>query len=182
MLEEHRRATDRSTGGLRAESQSQSGGLFDDVEALFEHVRLHQRPSQGAIERGVAFAKTTDGEHGRIEQRRCWTVPVEATGLIDTEGWRGLRTVALIERERTTQAKTTRERGYYISSLGADAQRLMEVVRRHWQVENRLHWVLDVSFGEDQSRSGPGMARRIWPLCVVLRYRLYSESRASSGA
>ena len=138
--------------------KANQGGLFEEVEALFARVTLHDKPSQGPVERGVAFAQTTDGEHGRIEVRRLWALPIEETGLIDTEGWRALRTVALIERQRSTETKTTLERHYYISSLASDAEHLMASIRRHWHVENRLHWVLDVAFSEDQSRVRSGNA------------------------
>jgi predicted transposase YbfD/YdcC len=50
------------------------------------------------------------------------------------------------------------ERHYYISSLPAEAGHLLRVIRRHWHVENRLHWVLDVAFEEDQSRIRSGHA------------------------
>lgn len=158
--------------------KANQGGLFEDVEALFERASLHQRPSRTTAHRGVAFAKTTDGGHGRIEKRRCWAVPIEEAGLIDTEGWVGLHTVAMIERERSTKAKTTLERHYYISTLAADAVRLLEVVRRHWHVENRVHWVLDVAFSEDQSRVRSGHAAA--NLALVRRLALSALQREKS--
>ena len=58
----------------------------------------------------------------------------------------------LVESERTLRGKTSRERRVYISSLDASAERFASLVRGHWHVENRLHWVLNVTFGEDHSR------------------------------
>jgi predicted transposase YbfD/YdcC len=154
------------------------GGLFDEVEALFERVDLQGRPRPGRVNRGVGFAQTTDGGHGRIEVRRCWVLSVEEAGLVDTAGWTSLRTVALIERERTTPTKTSLERHYYISSLAADAEQLLAVVRQHWHVENRLHWVLDVAFGEDQSRVRSGYAAA--NLGLVRRVAVSALQRESS--
>ena len=134
------------------------GGLFDQVETLFARARLPQEAVEGVLARGIGFAERTDGGHGRIEVRRCWVVAVEERGLVDTEGWSGLRTVAMIERERLTATKTSRERHYYITSLAADAAHVLQVVRQHWEVENRLHWVLDVAFSEDMSRVRMGHA------------------------
>lgn len=154
------------------------GGLFDEVEALFERVDLHGRPRPAVVDRGVGFAQDTDGGHGRIEVRRCWVLPVEEAGLVDTAGWTGLRTVAMIERERTTPTKTSQKRHYYISSLGADAEQMLTVVRQHWHVENRLHWVLDVTFGEDQSRVRSGHAAA--NLGLVRRVAVSALHRESS--
>jgi predicted transposase YbfD/YdcC len=61
------------------------------------------------------------------------------------------------EREVIGQAATV-ERRYFISSLGADAKQALRAVRGHWEVENSLHWVLDVAFGEDACRSRTGHA------------------------
>ncbi len=158
--------------------KANQGGLFEEDAALFERVNLPHRRGRTTAERGVAFARTTDGGHGRIETRRCWAVPIEEVGLIDTEGWVGLRTVVLVERERSTEAKTTLERHYYISTLAADAARLLEVVRRHWHVENRVHWVLDVAFGEDQSRIRSGNAAA--NLALVRRLAVSALQREKS--
>ena len=65
---------------------------------------------------------------------------------------RDLQSFALVERTRRIGDKTSVERRYYISSLAPDAEKLMRAVRSHWEVENRLHWCLDVTFREDESR------------------------------
>ena len=87
--------------------------------------------------------------------RRCW-----ATDNIDELEqkalWTGLGSICAIECERIVGEKTSCERRYFISSLGADAGVLASAVRAHWSIENNLHWVLDVVFKEDDCRAREG--------------------------
>ena len=89
-------------------------------------------------------------DHGRHEIRRCWQSE-DLAWFADLQAWEGLRSVGVVELEKTENGKTTIERRYFISSLALDVIKFAGAVRDHWSVENQLHWVLDVSFGEDQS-------------------------------
>lgn len=101
--------------------------------------------------------KPTKSAHGRTEIRRCWAF--DATDrLYKGEDWQDVASFAVVERVRTVGDRTSTERAYYISSLPADAERIARAVRSHWEVENRLHWCLDVQFNEDQSRVRSGYA------------------------
>lgn len=93
----------------------------------------------------------TDAGHGRCEVRRCWTVDDLST-LPDPSRWAHLRSIAMVEAERHHGEQVSREIRYYITTLAPDARQLSHAVRAHWGVENRLHWVLDVTFREDDSR------------------------------
>ena len=97
------------------------------------------------------IAEETDGGHGRIENRKCYTSS-DITWLKYDHNWAGLKTVIMIESTRIIGDITTTEQRFYISSLKADAAKLNTIIRSRWGVEHKLHWCLDVIFNEDQSR------------------------------
>ncbi len=70
--------------------------------------------------------------------------------------WQGLKTVVLVRAEQQRGHKTTIEDRYYISSLSGAAEKMLQVVRGHWSIENSLHWVLDIAFREDDCRIRKG--------------------------
>lgn len=102
----------------------------------------------------VDWAKTHEKGHGRIEKRTCWVTDDTALlSYLDPDGrWAGLRSVALVQAERTIGSARTVEQRFYLSSLPANAARINHIVRTHWQIENQLHWVLDTAFDEDHCR------------------------------
>jgi len=129
--------------------------LFADVTAFFE--RLHKdRFLDGEAEPIFHTRHTTrDAEHGRIETRMAIASDV-LDQIPSASQWSGLQSVVQLTSERTVSGKTSLETRYYITSLPADAKSILSAVRSHWRVENSLHWVLDVTFDEDQSRNRLG--------------------------
>ena len=128
----------------------------DNHPKLVESFLLAQAGVGGTLRPNSTTESREEG-HGRTEVRRCWAFDA-LDRLYKAEQWADLKSFAIVERERTVGTKTSCERRYYISSLPADAKRIAHAVRSHWEVENRLHWCLDVQFGEDQSTVRTGYA------------------------
>ena len=144
----------------------------DYVLALKDnHPLLHERVRKTFADADVAAGTTlplgdlmahttTDKDHGRIEQRRCRAIddPAYLAYIDPDQAWANLRSVVCIESTRRIGETVSTEARHYLSSLPADAARLARTIRSHWGVENRLHWVLDVTFHEDDSRVRIGHA------------------------
>ena len=120
--------------------------LNAEVEAWFHKMERDSPKSIEALEE-------VDSGHGRIEVRRYYQLPV-SDWIASAEQWAGLTSVIKVERERQnkSEANSSSETQYYISSLGLDIQRVASATRKHWEVENKAHWVLDMVFKEDDSR------------------------------
>jgi predicted transposase YbfD/YdcC len=102
--------------------------------------------------------RTVDKGHGRIEVRECWTTsdPEYLSYIATLAEWRGLQSIAMVQSKRRIGDQTTVTRRYFISSLRSDAKSLLRAVRTHWGIENKVHWILDVTFREDDCRIRKG--------------------------
>ena len=100
------------------------------------------------------YAKTVEKSHGRYEKRECWLTE-DIDWMEDSEKWCGLSGIGMIRSTiHKIDAEATEPTVHYVlfSKSGMTAAELLEVKRRHWAIENSLHWVLDVQFGEDNMR------------------------------
>lgn len=127
------------------------GSLHQETELLFAECLRDDC-------HGIAYstASTTDGGHGRIEERRLWATS-DVNWFAEKGKWRNLRSLIRVESKRTVGQETSTEYRYYITDLPADnASKLLAYIRGHWGVENNLHWCLDISFREDERRIRKG--------------------------
>jgi predicted transposase YbfD/YdcC len=125
------------------------GTLYEDIAELFAgfaECRFHE------VE--YDYHETVNKDHGRLEIRRCWVVthPDYLAYLRRHQAWPQLHSLVRIVSERRLQGEVTVKTRYFISSLKANAQRLLQLCRDHWHIENNLHWVLDIAFNEDRNR------------------------------
>jgi predicted transposase YbfD/YdcC len=119
-------------------------GLFDDAKEMRWVQCDHHR--------------TVDKGHGRLEVRECWSTsdPDYLRYLTTLADWQGVRSIGMVQAQRQQGDQTTLTRRYYISSLESDAKRLLHAARTHWEIENKVHWVLDIAFREDDCRIREG--------------------------
>jgi predicted transposase YbfD/YdcC len=131
------------------------GTLEKDVDLYFQG-ELIEKTLLNSTKIKLKTAETIEKSHGRIETRKCW-VSTDIEWLEQKEKWKDIKTLIRIERERIIQGKTSTEVHYYISSLCAEPNEILEAVRAHWGVES-MHWILDVAFLEDDCRIRLGNA------------------------
>ncbi len=101
--------------------------------------------------------ETVEKDHGRLETRRYYQ-SAELDWFADRRKWEGLQSVGMVEAVRESGGLRTVEQRYYLSSLPLGVETFARAVRSHWAIENKLHWTMDVCFGEDQSRARSGYA------------------------
>ena len=141
--------------------------LKGNHETVHEEVRTYlddtvrQQDADRAAHRNetseLVYTETVEKDHGRFEIRRYWQSE-NIDWFADLGKWKGLRSVGVVEAVRKIKGQTSTERRYYLSSLPCNISRFATAVRGHWGVENQVHWHMDVSFGEDQSRARTGYA------------------------
>ena len=95
--------------------------------------------------------KTQERGHGR-HQTRCYTILRDPEGIRHVEAWEGLRVIGMCCSECIVQGKTSEEVRFFIGSKKAGAKTYGKALRNHWGIENGLHWLMDVTFGEDKNR------------------------------
>jgi predicted transposase YbfD/YdcC len=150
--------------------------LHDDVKTYFEGIDFtHPDPL-------IKTNSTFEVDHGR-QERRNHAITDDVSWLVAAHpAWNTIKSIGMIESIRTVGQTVTTEQRYYVSSLPADPERFGTSVRAHWGIENSLHYVLDVAFGEDACRiksgNGPENIAFIRKIALTLA-RSDSQSKRS---
>lgn len=131
--------------------------LLDDIRFYMQQEVLTRKKTQ-LIENN-AYASSIEKSHGRIDKRECWLLP-DLTWLESRNRWAGLSGAALIRSTRTTSdgKSSVTDRYYLYSHTKITADQFLQLQRSHWAIENNLHWMLDVAFGEDNAHVRLGHA------------------------
>ncbi|MCK5199387.1 MAG: ISAs1 family transposase [Spirochaetales bacterium] len=133
------------------------GTAHKEIQEYFDMIVPTPLMEQSSSSDQIDFFKTIDNDHGRIEIRRYWTSS-DLDWFEDKNKWNGLRGIAMVESVRKIGNESSCERRYFLMSMDCDAKLFAKACRGHWGVENPLHWTLDVTFREDNSRARTGNA------------------------
>jgi len=154
------------------------GGLYADMQDLFAGCS-----EADFVDVPHDYTKTVNKGHGRIEIRECWTItaPEYRAYLRQAQAWPNLHTLVMVRRERHQKGRTQVETGYYISSFTGNAAQHLDAIRRHWQIENRLHWVLDIAFREDDCRVRKGYGAQNFAVLRHIALNLLRQEKTAKG-
>jgi len=147
--------------------------LYDNIQDTFRFVSKEN----------VTSFEDTDAGHGRVETRKC-TVTGDLSHITKPDHWEKLQTIVRIDSERYTKATgvTQNETRYYISCIAPDPKALEKVIRSHWGIENKLHWHLDVSFGEDSSRKRDRNAAENYSVILRMALNLVANEKSTKNS
>jgi predicted transposase YbfD/YdcC len=166
-------------------------GIAEKIVAKQADYILAVKENQGSLLDGIrdsfqmlpadAVAEEIDCGHGRVERRTC-SVIADLSLLERAAEWPSLQGLVRIRAERyhKTTGKTETETRFYITSLKPDAARLNRAIRQHWGIENKLHWTLDVGFGEDLSRKRAGHSAQNFSLLNRIALNILKHDKSSN--
>lgn len=172
-----RQIVDQGGDYLLAVKKNQ-GNLYEDIAFFFDLAQQN-----GFADVSHTYHHTVNGGHGRIEKRQCWAISGadSLAFLRNDSNWVGLQTIVMIQSERHLAGQVSQETRYFISSLANDAQQILAVKRSHWGIENKLHWVLDMAFREDDCRVRQGNAAQNLAVLRHMALNLLKQERTAKG-
>ena len=143
--------------------------LLDDIKEAFEQTPQAQSYTQ------------TEKSHGRIEKRTCAVID-DMDWISKRKDWKNLKSILCIQTQRTSPntSQIQTEQRFYISSLLQSPEQFNTIVRKHWNIENKLHWSLDVTFKEDISTKQAGCAAQNFSLITKIALNLLKNNNNTS--
>ena len=148
--------------------------LYKGVKDVFEAMET------GKLKVKISEHTSSESGHGRSEKRACRTINIDKCKeyFTDLQKWPSIKTIVEIESTRTINDKTTTCKRYYVSSSELAAQEALVTIRKHWSIENKLHWMLDIAFREDESRVRKGNAPQNLASAVKVAFNVLSKKKS----
>ena len=120
--------------------------MYQDINDYFKDDALKYKEENEKLSKYT----TKEKNHGRIEKREYFVID-DVSFIYDRDSWKNLANVGMVRQSRTINNETTTEVHYHILDTKVSAKEYAEITRSHWEIENKLHWILDVQFKEDFS-------------------------------
>ncbi|MBM4163867.1 MAG: ISAs1 family transposase [Lentisphaerae bacterium] len=150
--------------------------VHDEVRSYMDDAIARWQENPGS-DQELGHCETVEKDHGRIETRRFWQ-SCDTGWFADRSKWEGLKSFGAVESVREVAGAVTIERRYFLLSLGRGVWTFARAARLHWGIENKVHWLLDVTFREDQSRARHGHAAQ--NLATLRRLALNAAKRENT--
>jgi len=149
--------------------------LYEDVQKYFDEYLKNSFQNLP-----IETMTTVDGDHGRIETRNYYLTS-DINWLQGKENWKGLKSIGMVISETDKGGSISTHTRYYINSIGTvgeqSIQQFSNAVRKHWGIENNVHWVLDVAFREDGSRMRKGNSAAIFSILRHVALNLLNKEK-----
>ena len=151
-------------------------GMKAELEAWW-----HKSMREGTTPETYDEFSDVSAGHGRIETRHCAQLIIDRSWLDKGFRWDGLQSVIKVTAtvEEKLSGKKSEETRWYISSLALNAQQALDAVRSHWQVES-MHWMLDVTFREDESRIRRGTGALAFNVLRKIALSLFKQDTSKN--
>ena len=153
-------------------------GMQAELEAWW-----HKILREGVTGKNYSEHTEIDSGHGRIETRTCQQMLIDTSWLSKEYCWSGLTSIIKIKSETHNKStgKETHETRWYISSLDLNAEQALHSIRSHWQVES-MHWMLDMTFREDESRIRKGNGALAFNVMRKIALNLFKQDETKSAS
>jgi len=157
--------------------------LKGNQESLADEVNNYFIQAEAVDFQGVyhVYYQFEEKNSGREEVREVW-ITDDVQWLPMLKNWKGLRSIMMIKTRRLVKGKIETDTRYYICSLPASSKILKDAARRHWAIENTCHWVLDVTYQEDQSRVRKGYGAENLSRLKRLTLNMLQQDKTSKGS
>ena len=153
-------------------------GMQAELEAWW-----HKMEREGLSDEIFSQHSDVSSGHGRIETRTCRQLLIDTAWLDKKYQWKGLKSIIKVTSDviEKSTGKETRETRWYISSLGLNAKQALDSVRSHWQVES-MHWVLDMTFREDESRIRKAQGPLVFNIMRKIAMALFKQDKSKRAS